>query len=151
MAGAVLALLNRADGSVLAFLTCTDGSVLTYLNCSYGSVLSHLRFPTQSGVTRFPQSWISLLPMHDNYARKAITNRVWNRMHSVRSTVISVFWKVNTQQLYLVTVHHTTWFLPAESRLDYWTTVLLLYWVSIHPRAPNWDPIKFDHQDTIRF
>ena len=36
--------------------------LLTHLNGSYGSVLSHLRFPTQSGLTRFPQSGISLVP-----------------------------------------------------------------------------------------
>ena len=58
----VLAFLNCTDGSVLAFLNCTDGSVLTHLNGSYGSVLSHLWFPTQSGLTRLPQSGISLVP-----------------------------------------------------------------------------------------
>ena len=60
--GSILAFLNCTDGSVLAFLNCTDGSVLTHLIGSYGSVLSHLRFPTQSGLTRFPQSVISLVP-----------------------------------------------------------------------------------------
>ena len=62
MDGSVLAFLNCTDWSVLAFLNCTDGSVLTHLNGSYGSVLSHLRFPTQSGLTRLPQSGIFLVP-----------------------------------------------------------------------------------------
>ena len=62
MDGSVLAFLNCTDGSVVAFLNCTDGSLLTHLNGSYGSVLSHLRFPTPSGLTRFTESGISLVP-----------------------------------------------------------------------------------------
>ena len=62
MDGSVLAFLNCTDGSVLALLNCTDGSVLTNLKGSYSFVLYHLRFPTQSGLTRFAQSVISLVP-----------------------------------------------------------------------------------------
>ena len=52
----VLAFLKCTHGLVLAFLKYTDGSVLVSLKCMDGSVLAHLRFPMQSGPTRFPKS-----------------------------------------------------------------------------------------------
>ena len=62
MDGSVLAFLYCTDGSLLAILNCTDGSVLTNLDGPYGFVLSHPKFPTQSGLTRFPHFGILLVP-----------------------------------------------------------------------------------------
>ena len=80
--------LNCMDGSVLAFLNCTDGSVLTHLNGSYNSVLYHLRFPTQSDLTWFPQSGISLVPWL--LCKKSNKKHVWNRM-MCRCNFINVY------------------------------------------------------------
>ena len=79
--GLLLAFLNCMDRSILAFLNCTGGSVLTHLIGSYGSLLSHLRFPTQSGLTRYPQSGISLVPWL--LCKKSNKKQVWNRMEYI--------------------------------------------------------------------